>query len=299
MLPVLQASSKGEVKIGELVEQLADEFKLTEAERRQLLPSGRQTTFANRTHWAKTFLSKAGLIESTRRGFFQITDRGKKVLGENPSRIDIRFLSQFDEFKEFRRADRDENETVQVDNLVSAVQSTTQTPDELINSLYQEIQKGLRKELLSRILGSSPHFFEKAIVSLLMGMGYGGSRDDAGRAIGKSGDGGLDGVIDQDTLGLDRVYLQAKRYKPENPVGEPDVRAFAGSLQPVKANKGVFVTTSYFTEPARKFAEKVQGRIVLIDGDELAGLMIKYNVGARTETTLQLKKVDEDFFIED
>lgn len=299
MLPVLRAAAQGEVNIGELVEQLANEFKLTEEERRHLLPSGRQATFTNRAHWAKTHLVKAGLVEGTRRGYFRITDRGRKVLAENRKRIDIGFLSQFDEFKDFRKIDKDSGTTPEGEDVASMVRAAAQTPDELIRGLHQEIDKTLRTELLSRILIAAPSFFEKVIVSLLLAMGYGGSRDDAGRAIGKSGDGGLDGVIDEDTLGLDRVYIQAKRYKPDHPVSEPEVRAFAGSLHGAKANKGVFVTTSYFTEPAKRFADKVPGRIVLIGGDELAGLMIKYNVGSRVETTLHLKKVDEDFFLED
>lgn len=299
MLPLLKITAKGELGISDSVERLAQEFKLTEQETQVMIPSGADYTFRNRVRWSKTYLGKAGLLEPTRRGYFRITDRGRKILDRNPKRIDIKFLSQFDEFKDFRRAEKGSGETTESENVARVVQSATQTPDELIRGIHQEIQNTLRKELLDRILGSSPSFFEKVIISLLLGMGYGGSRDDAGRAIGKSGDGGLDGVIDEDTLGLDRVYIQAKRYKPDHPISEPEVRAFAGSLQGAKANKGVFVTTSYFTEPAKRFAEKVPGRIVLIDGIELAGLMVKYNVGTRVEVTLHLKKVDEDFFLED
>jgi restriction system protein len=296
MLPVLQAAVGMEVNIGELVEKLADEFKLTEEERRQLLPSGRQTTFANRTHWAKTYLGKAGLIELTRRGYFKITSRGKEVLAKKPKRIDMKFLSQYDEFKVFRSRDRGEEPSV--DTVTAVVESATQTPDELIRGIHREIEQALKKELLDRILNAASSFFEKVVVELLLTMGYGGGREGAGRAIGGAGDGGLDGVIDQDALGLDRVYIQAKRYKLNNAVSENDIRAFAGSLEGAKATKGIFVTTSYFTEPARKFAEKVVKRIILIDGEQLASLLLRYDVGVRVETAFSIKKIDEDFFVE-
>ena len=299
MLPLLKVAVKGESSIRDSGEVLAREFGLSDLEVQEMLPSRADFTFRNRVRWAKTYLGKAGLIEPTKRGHFRLTDRGQKVLNGSPSKIDISFLMQFDEFRDFRRTGRDEGNGGAIGSASNVVQATTQTPDELIQSLHGEIESALRKELIARILSSSPSFFEKVIVSLLLAMGYGGARGDAGRAIGKAGDGGLDGVIDEDTLGLDRVYIQAKRYRYDNSVGEPDVRGFAGSLQGVKANKGVFVTTSYFTEPAISFAEKVPGRIVLIDGEELADLMVKYNVGARVETTLYLKKVDEDFFSED
>lgn len=297
MLPVLQSAADGEVNIGELVERLADEFKLTEEERRHLLPSGRQATFTNRTHWAKTYLGKAGLIEPTRRGYFRITARGKEVLAKRPKRIDMKFLSQYDEFKVFRSRDR--GEEANADTVTAVVESATQTPDELIRGIHREIEQALKKELLDRILNTVPAFFERVVVELLLTMGYGGGREGAGRAIGRAGDGGLDGVIDQDALGLDRVYIQAKRYKLNSAISENDIRAFAGSLEGAKATKGIFVTTSYFTEPARKFAERVAKRIILIDGEQLAGLLLRYDVGVRVDTTFSIKKIDEDFFVED
>jgi restriction system protein len=250
MLPVLKAAATNEVRLRDLVDRLAEDFHLTDDEKRTLLPSGRQTTLANRMGWAKTYLAKAGLARATRRGYFQATERGQEVLRQNPARIDIGVLSQFPEF-----------------------------------------ENALRAELLDRILQESPAFFENTIVTLLISMGYGGSRADAGRAIGRSGDNGLDGVIDQDALGLDRVYIQAKRYGLENAVSEPDIRGFAGSLEGAKATKGVFVTTSYFTPQARAFAEKITRRIVLIDGQQLAQLMINHDVGVRIEETLHLKKM--------
>jgi restriction system protein len=292
MLPVLKAAADGEVKISDLVDKLAEEFQLTEEERRELLPSGRQTTLANRAGWARTYLAKAGLVKRTRRGYFEATDRGRRVLAGNPGRIDTRFLSQFPEFEEFRKAARDAVE----DTSDTTGELVERTPDELLRVTHRQIENALRAELLDRLLEASPTFFENTIVNLLVSMGYGGSREDAGRAIGRSGDNGLDGVIDQDALGLDRVYIQAKRYKLDNGVGEPDVRGFAGSLEGAKATKGVLVTTSYFTPQARAFAEKIARRIVLVDGQQLAHLMIKHDVGVRIEETLHIKKIDEDFF---
>jgi len=288
MLPVLSAAADGETRLSDLVERLAEEFHITDKERRQLLPSGRQTVLANRAGWAKTYLSKAGLLRPTRRGYFETTERGRQILASRPERIDIKLLSQFPEFEEFRRAPRESTGTA--DTASEIVERSGQTPDELLRATHQEIEKTLRVELLDRLLQTSPAFFEATIVNLIVSMGYGGAREDAGRAIGGSGDNGLDGVIDQDALGLDRVYVQAKRYKPDSGVGESEIRGFAGSLEGAKANKGVFVTTSYFTPQARAFAEKITRRIVLIDGQQLAQLMIRYNVGVRIEGTLHLKK---------
>lgn len=300
MLPVLKAAAS-EVRLSDLVARLADEFRLTDDEKNQLLPSGRQRTLANRTGWAKTYLSKAGLIKTTRRGYFEATDRGREILKRNPQpqRIDIAFLSQYPEFEEFRRAGRDDEQSGPEPPITEVVADSNETPDELLRATYVEIEKALRAELLERILQASPAFFEDTIITLLVSMGYGGSREGAGRAIGRSGDNGLDGVIDQDPLGLDRVYVQAKRYKPDNGVSEPDIRGFAGSLEGAKATKGVFVTTSYFTSQARAFVERLTRRIVLVDGQQLAQLMIRHDVGVRIEDTLYIKKIDEDFFTSD
>ncbi|MGD0117758.1 MAG: restriction endonuclease [Candidatus Binatus sp.] len=298
MLPVLSAAKDGEANIVDVRANLAEKFRLTAEELQQLLPGGRQTTFANRIGWARTYLVKAGLLEATRRGYFRITDRGREVLKQNPARIDIAFLSKFPEFTDFRSKER-EGAPSEGDSDPSLPEGTSETPDELLRATHQEIEKALRTDLLERVYASAPAFFEKVIVTLLLAMGYGGSREDAGRAIGKSGDGGLDGVIDQDPLGLDRVYIQAKRYKSDTAVSEPEIRGFAGSLESVKATKGVFVTSSYFTAPARAFAEKISRRIILIDGEQLARLMIRYGIGTRIEETFYLKKIDEDFFDND
>ena len=301
MLPVLKVAGDGqEHRIGDVVNQLARNFGLTEEEQQQILPSGRQATFANRVGWAKTYLVQAGLLEATKRGHFKITDRGKKSLAQGPQRIDGEYLSQFPEFVQFKERGKvpgTEAFTSASGTLIAPMQS--ETPDELLRSTVKQIETALKKELLDRILAAPPVFFESLIVALLLAMGYGGSREEAGKIVGRSGDGGIDGVIDQDALGLDRVYVQAKRYVAENAVSEPEIRAFSGSLGAAKANKGVFVTTSYFTQPAQNFAERHPFKIVLIDGERLAALMIRHNVGVRIDETLYLKKMDEDFFVDE
>lgn len=294
MLPVLMSAANGEVRISEVVRQLADELSLSEEDRSELLPSRRQAVFDNRVRWAKTYLTKAGLIESTRRAHFRITDRGRQALAENPDRIDNNYLSQFPEFEEFRSQSTDARQ----ERLPTPEESAPEdrTPDEIMRSAHQEVELSLRQELLDRVIAAPPDFFERLIVNLLVAMGYGGSLEDAGRALGKSGDGGVDGVIDQDALGLDRVYIQAKRYQQGNTVGGREIRDFFGSLDRFKAAKGLFVTTSDFTKDARETAGLLSKRIVLIGGDQLAALMVRYDVGCRAEETLYVKTVDEDFF---
>lgn len=294
MLPVLMSAANGEVRISEVVRQLADELSLSEEDRSELLPSRRQAVFDNRVRWAKTYLTKAGLIESTRRAHFRITDRGRQALAENPDRIDNNYLSQFPEFEEFRSRSTDARQ----ERLPTPEESAPEdrTPDEIMRSAHQEVELSLRQELLDRVIAAPPDFFERLIVNLLVAMGYGGSLEDAGRTLGKSGDGGVDGVIDQDALGLDRVYIQAKRYQQGNTVGGREIRDFFGSLDRFKAAKGLFVTTSDFTKDARETAGLLSKRIVLIGGDQLAALMVRYDVGCRAEETLYVKTVDEDFF---
>ena len=292
MLPVLKTAAHGEIRLRNATEFLADEFHLSDAERAEMLPSGQQTIFANRVGWAKTYLKKAGLVETTRRGYFQITERGREILEKEPDSIDNQFLKQFDEFNQFRdRTTKEEEAESSKPN--SAV---SYTPDEKIRTAHQQIEETLALELLGRIINAPPDFFERLIITLLISMGYGGSTTDAGRALGQSGDDGVDGVIDQDALGLDQVYVQAKRYATGNNVGSGAIRDFFGSLDRHKANKGLFVTTSAFSKAAQETASLLSKRIVLIDGQYLAKLMIRYNVGCRIEETLYLKKVDEDFF---
>jgi len=290
MIPVLRLSADGELKVGEAVERLSSEFQLSDQERSELLPSGRQTTFANRVHWAKSYLGKAGLIELTRRGHFRVSARGREVLANPPERIDIKFLNQFTEFRKFRP-----DVVVQAKPAPLASESEM-TPDEVMRQARDTLESDLGAELLGRILVSPPEFFEKLVVRLVTAKGYGGSISDAGRALGRSGDGGVDGVIDEDALGLDRIYVQAKRYGEANAVGPGDIRDFFGALDQFKAGKGLFVTTSQFTSSATKTAEGLSKRIVLVDGKQLTKLMIRYGVGCRSEETLYIKKLDEDFF---
>jgi restriction system protein len=278
MLPVLEQAAEGEVRIGAIVERLADRVGLTTEQRSELLPSKRQTTFANRVHWAKSYLGKAGLIELTKRGHFQITDAGRQVLEHPPARIDINFLKRFPVFLAFR-ATVSEPDTAATDQ-----QAESQlTPDEQMRQARDRIEADLGQDILAKLVEAPPQFFEKVVVKLLTAMGYGGSVSDAGRALGRSGDGGVDGVIDEDALGLDRIYVQAKRYKDGNPVGAGAIRDFFGALDQFKANKGLFVTTSNFTASASTTTAGLSKRIVLIDGQMLARLMIRYEVGCRVE----------------
>lgn len=295
MVPVLSASSKGKVRISDVVRLLADELNLTPDERAELLPSGKQSAFANRVHWAKSYLNKASLVEMNRRGHFKITPRGQEILTTNPGRIDIAFLNQFPEFRSFLKGGSDATPHDSIDdNLIT--RELARTPDDIMLTAHREIETSLAQELLDRIRRAPPDFFERLIVNLLLSMGYGGSAADAGRALGRSSDDGVDGVIDQDALGLDRVYIQAKRYMAGNNVGSPAIRDFFGSLDRHKATKGLFVTTSSFSPSARETSDFLSKRIVLIDGEQLTKLMIRHNVGCRIEDTLYIKKIDEEFF---
>jgi restriction system protein len=291
MLPVLREAASGEVRISEVVAVLGSKLALSEVELSELLPSGKQTTFANRVNWAKSYLGKAGLITLTKRAYFVISDRGRAVLANPPESINIKFLESFPEFKNFREAS--------VGNPIATESEITNfkelAPDELIRSASDELQQSLGAELLSKILASPPDFFERLVVQLLIAMGYGGSAIEAGKALGKSGDGGVDGVIDQDALGLDRIYVQAKRYT-DNKVSSGEIRDFFGSLDRFKANKGLFVTTSSFSPAAKETAEMLSKRIVLIDGNLLCRLMIRFDIGCRVEEVVYIKKLDEDFF---
>lgn len=290
MLPVLRISADGEISVGQLVDRLAEEFKLTDDQRAELLPSGKQTKFSNRAQWAKSYLTKARLLETTKRAHFKITSRGLSVLSAPPAKIDIKFLSQWDEFKEFRFAPSQPKKSSDPQSVPDM------TPDETMRAAHGAINEALADELLSKIRSAPPAFFETLTVKLLVAMGYGGSLEDAGRALGKSGDGGIDGVIDEDQLGLDRIYLQAKKYKESVTVGSGDIRDFFGALDQQKAFKGIFLTTSSFSPGAKNTAAGLSKRIVLIDGPRLARLMIKYEVGCRTMETMAVKRIDEEFF---
>lgn len=293
MLPLLRFVSDGkEHTLRDAAEHLATGFKLTEEERKELLPSGTQFTFANRVGWARTYMTKAALLEPTRRGYFKISPRGQEVLAKHPSGIDVKFLDQFSEFKLFRAKHRDTEIQAEAADPISL-----QTPAELLEDAHQKLRDDLSADLLKTVNECSPSFFERIVIDVLVRMGYGGSRKEAGKAIGGSGDEGIDGVINEDRLGLDTIYVQAKRW--QHPVSRPEIQKFAGALQGHRANKGIFITTSRFTKEAMDYVTKIPSKIVLIDGEHLSQLMIDNNVGVTPVTTYERKKIDADYFIED
>lgn len=292
MLPLLRLAQDGkDHTLSEAVEAIAVEFKATEEERNELLPSGRQRRLHNRVGWAKTYLQKAGLVEPNGRGRFRITPRGREVLQGRPSRIDMKFLEQFPEYNAFAALSHEASEA---EPSAPEPLAATETPEELLDESYQALRKRLADELLDRIKACDPKFFEKLVVDLLVTMGYGGSRKDAGQAVGQSGDEGIDGIIKEDRLGLDVVYIQAKRWN--NTVGRPVVQAFAGSLEGQRARKGVLITTSDFSREARDYVKHIEKKIVLIDGGELAKLMMDHGVGVTEVATYTVKKLDLDYF---
>jgi restriction system protein len=276
MLPVLRLAAEGEKRVADVADRIADDFGLTLEEREELLPSGRQRLLHNRIHWAKFYMTKAGLIASPGRGRFVATDAGKALLGSSPERIDVKLLLQRPEFREFYKGNDADAGSIEDRASVSREDGDAKiTPEEQIEAAYQAVQLALRAELLDRISQNSPAFFEQLIVDLLVG------------------------VVNEDRLGLDRVYVQAKRHAPENSVGEPAIREFVGSLVGFRATKGVFVTTSSFSRQARNYASSLPQRVILIDGKQLADLMIEHNVGVRISRALEFKRLDEDFFAEE
>ncbi|ELP54637.1 MULTISPECIES: restriction endonuclease [Microcystis] len=295
MLPLLKILADGKVyKYREIIEALVREFQVTEAERKEMLPSGQQEIFSNRVSWAKTYLKKAGLIDSPQRATFVISEKGKEILSQNPARIDAKFLRQFPEFQEFNRVNK-QNETITLESNLST-SDQEQNPEELLENSYQEIRQALATDLLFILRKLSPDAFEKLVVELLVKMGYGGSIRDAGKAVGKSGDQGIDGIIKEDRLGLDIIYIQAKRWADNNAVGRPEIQKFVGALAGQGAKKGIFITTSYFTQEALEYAPRNEIKIVLIDGEELSQLMIDYNLGVSTQKIYEIKRIDHDYF---
>ncbi len=295
MLPVLRYCGDGkDHTLRETIEALQDEFKLTDEERKELLPSGRQAVFDNRVGWARTYLKKAGLLDSPRRGHVVVTDRGKSVLGASPERIDVKYLEQFNEFLEFRDSSR--NREVDAQH-TAETSSDSGTPEEALEAAHQQLRGALADEILEKVKECSPKFFERLVVELLVTMGYGGSRKDAGERVGRSGDGGIDGIIKEDRLGLDVIYIQAKRW--DNTVGRPEVQKFVGALQGQRARKGILLTTSSFTKDAAEYAANLDSKVILIDGRRLAQLMVDFNVGATLVTSYEVKRVDTDYFVED
>ena len=300
MLPVLRLTAEGLERIPQILPRLQSEFSMTDEDMQELLPSGRTPVVASRAHWARTYLVRAGLLERRGRGVCGITERGRSILSSRPERLSNRELAKYPEFSEWREriAAREATRADEEDVPTVYAAGPVQTPDEAIEQAFKQLETALVDDVLARVLEITPKQFEELIVNLLVAMGYGGEMDNAGRAIGGSGDGGIDGVINEDPLGLDRVYIQAKRYSLEIKVGRPAIQQFVGSLTGESATKGVFVTTSAFSADARVYAERVQQRIILIDGQRLARLMIAHEIGVRARRTYVLRSVDEDYFAE-
>jgi restriction system protein len=291
MLPLMQFVADGkDHSINEATAHLADLFKLTPEEREQRIPSGQSSYIKNRTGWAKTYLKKAGLLSSPKRGMIQITDRGREVLSQKPERINRAFLEQFPEFVEFQERS---NAEVKSESPVAPT-AETQTPEERIERSYSELRSQLADELLEQIKGCSSDFFERLVVDVIVAMGYGGSHRDAAKATQRSNDGGIDGIIKQDRLGLDTIYIQAKKW--EAAIHRPEIQKFAGALQGVRARKGIFITTSTFSDGAREYASSIDSKIVLLDGTELAQLMIDHGIGVTPHQTYEIKRLDSDYF---
>jgi restriction system protein len=294
MLPLLKFCADGQEHTNrEAIDALAQEFRLTEEEQKQLLPSGQQCVFENRVAWARAHMKMAGLVENTRRGIFRITDRGAQLLKKSPPEINLRLLRDFPEYLEAR--DRNQGNKSEEASTTPDEQER-KTPAERLEEAYEILRKNLASELILQLKSASPSFFEKVVVEVLVKMGYGGSRKDAGQAIGRSGDEGIDGIIKEDRLGLDIIYIQAKRW--ENTVTRPEIQKFAGALQGKRARKGIFITTSDFSQNAHEYVAAIESKIILIDGQQLSQLMIDFGVGVATDAIYELKRLDSDYFTE-
>jgi restriction system protein len=303
MLPLLKrtAAIEGEVNIAMLMPDLACEFELTEDELQQRLPSGGQTCFANRCHWAKFYLSRAGLLETARRGYFKITETGRTTLASTPAVLrDRKSLMQIPQFAKWWHETPESKSSGEIAGPAEeSTDADATTPDERIDIAAKLLAAALEADLLARVRTVAPPKFEQIVVDLLIAMGFGGGDPEMGQRLGKTGDGGIDGVIQEDALGLDAVYVQAKRYKDGNNIAASTIREFVGSLVGNRATKGVFVTASKFTPDAREFARNVQHRIVLIDGEELTRLLVRHGVAVREDRRVVIKKLDEDYFSEE
>jgi len=300
MLPLLETfSNQKEYKKPELVEIISDRFNLTKEERLELLPSEKDYVIWNRVGWSMVYLKKAGLLHTPKRGVYQITKNGLEVLKLNPQRIDIKYLEKIHTFQEWREAYRNNKRDLDKKSISDFQQDeveTNKTPEELLEYSYSQLREELAIELIEKIKECSPNFFERLVVDLLIKMGYGGSRKEAGRVIGKSNDGGIDGIINEDKLGLDTIYIQAKKW--ESNVGRPEIQKFVGALAGQGAKKGIFITTSSFSKDAREYQPRNETKIVLIDGQDLANLMIEHGVGVSTKINYEIKKMDTDYFEE-
>jgi restriction system protein len=291
MLPLLVMAGDGlDHSLAEARDHLATVFSVSAAERSELLPSGRQSRFDNRVAWARSYIGQAALLTAPKRGYFRITGRGLQVLSTSPPRIDIGFLEQFEEFREFRSP----TSITEGTQVAAAASASDVTPEETLEQAYANIRSDLGTELLNRVKAASPKFFESLVVELLLGMGYGRSRADAGRAIGASGDEGIDGIISEDRLGLDTIYIQAKKW--EGTVGRPEIQKFVGALHGKRARKGVFITTGAYSAEVKDYVGHIDPRVVLIDGRALTEYMIDLGIGVSTRATYELKRMDSDYF---
>jgi len=291
MLPLLKlVAEHGSLNRADAVQLLADEFNLTDAERRELLPSGKISIIQSRAGWARTYLVKAGLLASSQRGVVVITDRGKKALSDGLKNIDLQYLKKFEEFRDFLTSSHKD------EGGVPAIDANQDTPEEVLDEAHSQLKNQVLSETIDKIKSCSPQFFENLVVDIVVKMGYGGSRNDAGRAIGQSGDEGIDGVINEDRLGLDVIYLQAKRWVGN--VSRPEIQKFAGALQGKRAKKGIFITTSNYSSEAREYVKNVDAKIILIDGQQLVKLMWEFNVGLSVSASYEIKKLDIDYFNE-
>lgn len=297
MLPMLQFLADGRtVHWREMIPALADMLAMSQADREELLPSGIRTALEDRVGWAKTYVKKAGLIDQPLRGHVRITQVGLQALAKKPSHIDGKFLQSYPGFAEFQQAKKPKKQSDSVE--VESAQAEVMTPDEMVQRGYAALRAKLRDEILEQVRGMQPSAFERLVVELMVKMGYGGSFADAAKAVGKSGDGGIDGIIKEDLLGLDTIYLQAKRYAADNPINDHEVRNFIGSLATRKARKGVFITTSSFRDKATEMAKTTEYRLVLIDGSELADLMIDHGLGVSVVQSYNVCRLDSDYFAE-
>lgn len=297
MRPLLELHSDQAEHINrDLVNALAAQFSLSEEERREMLPSGRAKMFDNRVGWAKTYIANAGLIEAPRRGISVITARGMKLLTEHSGRIDLKGLNNLNPAASRPVKDRKQQAITGDDLPAEGAQGVTETPEEAFENAYLTIRADVERKIIQKILANPPEFLERVIIDLIVKMGYGGNRKDAGEAIGRTGDEGIDGIIKEDPLGLDIIYLQAKRY--EGTVGRPDIQKFAGALQGQRAKKGIFITTSSYSKEAREFVSKIDTKIILIDGPMLAKLMFDHGVGVTVHTVYESKHIDTDYFDE-
>ena len=298
MLPLLKLSSDGqEHSSRQRVEKLADAFGLTKEEKETIYPTKKVSIFYDRVHWALSYLKNARLIEGTKRGFYKITKRGVDVLKLNPQVIDVKYLKQFPEFNDFLTRSNKDKETESISDKEHPEDITNKTPEEVMEDGYQLIRENLVREILENVKKSNPNFFERFVVQLLVAMGYGGTIKEAGRAIGKTGDEGIDGIIKEDILGLDIIYIQAKKW--DGTVGRPEIQKFVGALQGQRAKRGIFITTGNFSDVAKEYVSNIDSKIVLVDGNQLGEYLIDYSIGVTTEKIYQIKKVNLDYFSEE